>query len=95
MAASVPFAVNVSATLATIRPNEPSELREARIQHHLQTWYRVRALERLQEETSRYAREIGVAPAGVYVRHFRARWGSCDKRGLVVFPQHRGLRGDP
>ena len=59
--------------------------REARIQQYLQNWYRSRALERLQEKADRYAQQIGVSPAGVSVRNFKSRWGSCDKKGQVVF----------
>lgn len=70
---------------ATIRPTDQGEQREARIQQYLQTWYRARALERLQEKTYRYAQQIGVSPAGVGVRNFKSRWGSCDKKGQVVF----------
>jgi predicted metal-dependent hydrolase len=69
---------------ATIRPTEQGEQREARIQQYLQSWYRSRALERLREKTERYAQQIGVSPAGVSVRNFRSRWGSCDKRGQVL-----------
>jgi len=70
---------------ATIRPTEQGEQREARIQQYLQNWYRSRALERLQEKTDRYAQQIGVTPSGVSVRNFKSRWGSCDKKGQVVF----------
>jgi predicted metal-dependent hydrolase len=70
---------------ATIRPTEPVEQRTLRIQQYLQSWYRSRALERLQEKTTRYAQQIGVSPTAVSVRNFRSRWGSCDKRGRVVF----------
>ena len=70
---------------ATIRPTEQSEQREARIQQYLQSWYRSRALERLQAKAERYAQQIGVSPAAVSVKHFRSRWGSCDKRGQVIF----------
>jgi predicted metal-dependent hydrolase len=70
---------------ATIRPTEQVEQREARIQQYLKSWYRTRALERLQEKSIRYAHQIGVCPAGVSVRNFRSRWGSCDKKGQVVF----------
>jgi len=69
---------------ATIRPTEQGEQREVRIQQYLQNWYRSRALERLQEKANRYAQQIGVTPAGVSVRNFRSRWGSCDKKGQVV-----------
>ena len=70
---------------ATISPSEQGEQREGRIQQYLQNWYRSRALERLQEKAHRYAQQIGVSPAGVSVRNFKSRWGSCDKQGQVVF----------
>ena len=70
---------------ATIRPNDYGEHQTLRIQQYLQNWYRSRALERLQDKTHRYAQQIGVSPAGVSVRNFRSRWGSCDKQGQVVF----------
>ncbi len=70
---------------ATIRPTEQGEQREIRIQQYLQCWYRSRALQRLQEKTTRYAQLIGVSPTGVSVRSFRSRWGSCDKRGQLTF----------
>jgi len=71
--------------IATIRPTEQGERRTLRIQQYLQNWYRSRALERLQEKTDRYAKQIGVSLAGVSVRNFKSRWGSCDKHGQVVF----------
>jgi len=70
---------------ATIRPTEQGEQREKRIQQYLQNWYRSRALEHLQEKANRYAQQIGVTPTGVSVRNFKSRWGSCDKKGQVVF----------
>jgi predicted metal-dependent hydrolase len=73
---------------ATIRPTEQDEYQTLRIQQYLQNWYRSRALERLQDKTNRYAQQIGVSPAGVSVRNFKSRWGSCDKNGEVVFNWH-------
>ena len=70
---------------ATIRPTEQVEHQALRIQQYLQNWYRARALERLQDKSNRYAQQIGVSPAGVSVRNFKSRWGSCDKNGEVVF----------
>ena len=70
---------------ATIRPSEQGEHRTLRIQQYLQSWYRSRALERLQDKTNRYAQQIGVSPSAVSVRNFRSRWGSCDKKGQVIF----------
>ena len=70
---------------ATIRPAEQREHQALRIQQYLENWYRSRALERLQDKTHRYAQQIGVLPAGISVRSFKSRWGSCDKKGEVVF----------
>ena len=73
---------------ATVRPHEQEDQRRARIGQYLERWYRTRALERLQEKVDRYARQMDVSPAGVSVRAFRSRWGSCNKRGQVVFNWH-------
>ena len=70
---------------ATIRPSEQGEQRQVRIQQYLHNWYRSRALERLQQKAHRYAQQIGVSPAGISVRNFKSRWGSCDKQGKLVF----------
>ena len=70
---------------ATIRQSEQGEHLTLRIQQYLENWYCSRAHERLQEKTKRYAQLIGVMPTGVNVRNFKSRWGSCDKKGLVVF----------
>ena len=70
---------------ATIRPTEQHEYQALRIQQYLENWYRSRALERLQDKTHRYAKQIGVSPAGISVRNFKSRWGSCDKKREVVF----------
>ena len=70
---------------ATIRPNEQGEHKTLKIQQYLQNWYRNKAQERLKEKTERYAKQIGVSPAAVSVRNFKSRWGSCDKKGQVVF----------
>lgn len=70
---------------ATLRPSEPSALRQRRIRQYLQRWYRARALELLRAKAHRYAAPIGVTPAEVSVRQFRSRWGSCTNTGRVVF----------
>jgi len=70
---------------ATVRPGEQGAQRERRIRQYLEKWYRARALERLREKTNRYARQMGVAPAGISVRKFKSRWGSCNKTGYLVF----------
>jgi len=44
----------------TIRPSDQGEQRQARIQQYLHSWYRSRALERLQQKANRYAQQIDV-----------------------------------
>jgi len=70
---------------AVVRPTDQGEQREKRIQRYLQYWYRSRALDKLQKKTQRYSRKIGVTPTGVSDRNFKPRWGSCDKKGQVIF----------
>ncbi len=70
---------------ATVRAAEQGDQRRQRIQQYLHTWYRVKAEERLREKVERYAKHIGVSPAGINVRNFKSRWGSCDSRGKLAF----------
>jgi predicted metal-dependent hydrolase len=70
---------------ATVRPTETGQVREARIKQYIQNWYRSRSLEILQQKVDRYSKQIGVSPAGISVRNFKSRWGSCDKWGRVLF----------
>lgn len=70
---------------ATVRPGEQGTQRQRRIRQYLEKWYRSRALERLQEKTDRYARQIGVTPAGISVRNCKLRWGSCNRTGHLMF----------
>lgn len=70
---------------ATVRPREQGAQRQQRIRQYLQQWYRSRALERLREKTSHYARQIGVTPTGISVRNFKSRWGSCNTAGHLAF----------
>jgi len=73
---------------ATVRPTEQGEQRERRIRQYLNKWYCSRALERLSRKATRYGRHIGVSPTAISVRNFKARWGSCNSRGQVVFNWH-------
>jgi predicted metal-dependent hydrolase len=70
---------------ATIRPSEQGEHRTLRIQQYLQNWYRSRAQARLQQKADCYAQQIGVSLSEISVRNFKSRWGSCDKKGQVIF----------
>jgi hypothetical protein len=70
---------------ATVRANEQGGKMEARIKQNLKEWYRTRALEHLSAKAKRYSEQIGVSPAGINVRDFKARWGSCHKNGSLVF----------
>jgi predicted metal-dependent hydrolase len=71
--------------IATVRPGEQGEQRQARIAHYLQQWYRRQALVHLSDKAARYSKQIGVSPAAISVRAFRARWGSCTTNGHVAF----------
>jgi len=70
---------------ATVRPGEQGAQLQQRIRQYLEKWYRSRALERLREKTDRYAQRIGVTPAGISVRNFKSRWGSCNRKGHLAF----------
>ncbi len=55
------------------------------VRRQLVAWYRERALDTLRARCRRLAPAIGVEPAAVRIRTYRARWGSCSNRGVLTF----------
>ena len=53
------------------------------VRNALVRWYKRQAEQKLQEKVTRYAPMVGAHPAGVSVRSFKSRWGSCTARGAV------------
>lgn len=56
-----------------------------RVKNALTEWYRAHAKQKLKDKVERYAKIIGVTPSSVDVKTFKARWGSCCKRGVIQF----------
>jgi len=56
-----------------------------RIRNAIVRWYRLHALERLIEKTSRYAAIVGKEPSKVDIKTYKARWGSCYSDGRVLY----------
>lgn len=55
------------------------------VRNALVRWYKRQAEQRLKEKVSRYAPMVGVEPAGVEIKSFKSRWGSCTARGKLEF----------
>ena len=51
----------------------------------IESWYRERALEHLQERVAAWAPVVGDWPSRVSVGDARSRWGSCSPRGALRF----------
>lgn len=58
----------------------PQKVREA-----LTQWFRIHAEQKLQEKVERCSKVVGVKPASVNVKTFKARWGSCSTKGNLLF----------
>jgi len=48
-------------------------------------WYRDCATEKLYEKVEQYARIVGVTPLSVAIKTYKARWGSCSRKGDIRF----------
>lgn len=48
-------------------------------------WYQEQAAAKLLEKTQQYAKIIGVTPASIVVKTFKARWGSCSAKGDIHY----------
>ncbi|MDD2582026.1 MAG: SprT family zinc-dependent metalloprotease [Desulfuromonadaceae bacterium] len=48
-------------------------------------WYKRQAEQKIREKIKRYAPIVGVEPAGVNIKTFKSRWGSCTAKGELEF----------
>ena len=48
-------------------------------------WYKRQAEQKIREKVKRYAPIVGVEPAGVAIKTFKSRWGSCTAKGELEF----------
>lgn len=55
------------------------------IRHALVRWYKRQALQKMRDKVKRYAPMVGVKPAGVAIKSFKSRWGSCTVKGELEF----------
>lgn len=55
------------------------------IRNALVRWYKRQAEQKLTEKVKRFAPMVGVEPAGVGIRTFKSRWGSCTAKGKLEF----------
>lgn len=51
----------------------------------LEAWYIKRAHEHLPERIEHYQSVLGVRAKGLKIRHYKSRWGSCNRRGELQF----------
>ena len=55
------------------------------IRNALVRWYKRQALQKMRDKVKRYAPMVGVKPAGVAIKSFKSRWGSCTVKGELEF----------
>jgi hypothetical protein len=55
------------------------------IRNALVRWYKRQAEHKLWEKVVRFVPMVGVEPAGVSIKSFKARWGSCTPKGALEF----------
>ena len=55
------------------------------IRNALVRWYKRQAEQKLNEKVKRFAPLVGVEPAGVGIKTFKSRWGSCTTKGKLEF----------
>lgn len=55
------------------------------VRNALVRWYKRQAEQKLTDKVERFAPVVGVEPAGVVIRTFKSRWGSCTSKGKLEF----------
>ena len=48
-------------------------------------WFVARAAEDLPARVELWAKRMRLSPQGIKIRHYRSRWGSCNRRGELQF----------
>lgn len=51
----------------------------------LESWYMEQAVRHLPGRIEHFQTLLGVRPRGLKVRHYKSRWGSCNRRGELQF----------
>lgn len=69
--------------LAIVRDKQADN--RALIKRLLVNWYQQHAEIKLREKTQYYANLIGVTPASIVVKTFKARWGSCSSKADIHY----------
>lgn len=55
------------------------------VRNALVRWYKRQAEQKLTEKVNRFAPLVGVEPAGIGIRTFKSRWGSCTSKRKLEF----------
>lgn len=55
------------------------------VRNALVRWYKHHAETKLLEKTDRYSEIVGVEPAGMGIKTFKSRWGSCSVKDKIDF----------
>lgn len=55
------------------------------VRNALLRWYQHQAQRQLAEKVKRLAPRVGVQPASIEIKTFKARWGSCSTNGKLQF----------
>ncbi|WP_237673399.1 M48 family metallopeptidase [Vreelandella profundi] len=55
------------------------------VRNALVRWYKRQAEQKLQGKVERFSSLVGVEPAGVGIKTFKSRWGSCTAKGKLEF----------
>jgi predicted metal-dependent hydrolase len=75
---------SVGEVLLVSVPNPKIDNREL-VKRFVINWYKNQAASQLQHRTAVYAKLIGVTPASLQVKSFKARWGSCSHKGDIHY----------
>jgi predicted metal-dependent hydrolase len=76
--------VEVRAGFDSLAVSLPTE-RAPALQRVLESWYRARAADHLEQRVAHWSREMGLPRPAIQVRAQRRRWGSCSRSGILRF----------
>ncbi|GLX79372.1 hypothetical protein tinsulaeT_27120 [Thalassotalea insulae] len=61
------------------------QAQQRQLKKQLELWFKQQLEQIIEQRFVRLTQQIQLTPSAVKIRRYKARWGSCDNRGLVSF----------
>lgn len=72
-------------TLKESLRQQSQDKQNKKIRQLIESWMKECAIDMINDKVSTYSKLTNLTPSSVYIRRYKARWGSCNNRGQLNF----------